>query len=128
MANLSRIMLFTTDVKRLADFYGEALGMRKLPGGSDEWQVLEGEGAQIALHAIPAEYAKGIHIAAPPEPRSTLPTKLCFGVDDPLATRQALLAKGAQMFEPKEIGGAPFCDGTDPDGNMLQFYPKDGPY
>ena len=117
-------MLFTTDVRRLADFYREALGMRERPGGGPVWQVLEGEGAEIALHAIPERYARDIHISSPPEPRTTLPTKLCFAVDDPLATREALLARGAQMFEPKQIDGQPFCDGTDPDGNVLQFYPR----
>ena len=102
-------------------FYREVIGMLEAPGGSADWQVLTSDGAELALHAIPKDVADKIEISDPPRPRHDVLVKVCFRVSDPKAVRDELLARGVQMFEPSGFGELVLCDGTDPEGNMIQF-------
>ena len=114
-------MIFAKDMQAMTAFYRDVIGMQEAPGGSADWQVLTSDGAELALHAIPKDVAAKIEIAEPPRPRHDVPVKVCFRASDPKAVREELLAKGVQMFESSGFGDLVLCDGTDPEGNMIQF-------
>jgi len=101
----------------MAAFYGDAMALplvERRPG----WVSFDAGGLLLALHAIPTEIAARITITTPPEPRSGNPLKLVFEATDVRATRGALEAAGAVMFEPRDEAS---CDGLDPEGNVFQI-------
>lgn len=57
---------------------------------------------------------------APPE-RADSYIKLCFHVDDIDGTRAALIAAGVRMRDLHRHGDVAFCDGVDPEGNIIQI-------
>lgn len=121
MTKLSRVILFVKDMDRMTAFYRDVIGLAPAAGAAEGFTPLDGEGCQLALHAIPAEYATGIELKVPPEPRTSTPMKVCFYSDNPLAVRDALLERGVVMREPSQFGDLVLCDGLDPEGNIFQF-------
>lgn len=112
---LTQVMVFTADVSRLASFYVERMGLRRLDG-DDGFVRLEGPGgAVLALHAIPG--AAG----GPAEDRTAYPTKLCFSVPDLDAARERLVAAGVPFGPVRRFDGVAISDGADPDGNVIQL-------
>jgi catechol 2,3-dioxygenase-like lactoylglutathione lyase family enzyme len=121
---LHRTILFAKDLKRMAEFYHEALGLPLLTSPTDpDWLELDAGGTRLALHAIPPRIARDINITTPPRAREETPFKLVFQVDDVTATRRHLGSRGATMFEPRAGGGGSVgsCDGLDPEGNVFQL-------
>lgn len=110
-------MIFVKDLDRMTRFYRDAIGLApRTP--SDDWVELDAGGATLALHAIPAELARGITIADPPVAREETPMKLVFEVADLDAARRHLISHGAVMFDVRPWGA---CDGLDPEGNVFQI-------
>jgi hypothetical protein len=71
-------------------------------------------GATLAIHATTA--------AGPPSgPRRDSYVKLCFHVDDIDAGRAMLEAAGASPGEIHRFEAIAFCDGLDPEGNIIQI-------
>ncbi|HWM88922.1 MAG TPA: VOC family protein [Kofleriaceae bacterium] len=119
---LTRIILFATDMPRMAAFYREALGLRLIEGSPEQgWVRLDAGGCEIALHAIPEPIAAGIHIETPPLPRADSPIKVALQVDDVDAARASLAERGAIMYDVRRTDGAALCDGLDPEGNVFQI-------
>jgi extradiol dioxygenase family protein len=120
---LGTAMVFAKDLKRMAEFYHEALGLPLVPGASAPgWVELDAGGVRLALHAIPPRVARQIEITHPPRAREETPLKLLFEVDDLHAVRRRLVQFGATMFEPRSSG---ICDGLDPEGNVFALLPLD---
>jgi predicted enzyme related to lactoylglutathione lyase len=120
---LGTAMIFAKDLKRMAEFYHEALGLPLAPGPSAPGRVeLDAGGVRLALHAIPPRVARQIEITHPPRAREETPLKLLFEVDDLHAVRRRLVQFGATMFEPRSSG---ICDGLDPEGNVFSLLPLD---
>jgi catechol 2,3-dioxygenase-like lactoylglutathione lyase family enzyme len=117
-------IVFVKDIKRMADFYHEALGLplvATLPGAPSPltgWVELDAGNVRLALHAIAPRVAKQIEITSPPRAREEAATKLVFRVDDLDGARRRLSSHGATMFEPKSWSA---CDGLDPEGNVFQI-------
>ena len=100
---LSRIILFTSNMDKMAAFYRDVLGFK--PKASETgWKTFDAGTCEIALHG-----GGGKPGARPP--------KLQFDVKDVAATRAALIARGAKMGKVSSKDGLDLCGGKDPDGN-----------
>lgn len=120
---LGAIIVFAKDMKRMTEFYQDALGLRLIiTTMSPGWVELDAGGVHVALHAIPPRIARQIEITTPPRARDESPTKLVFEVDDLDEARRRLTSHGATMFEPRAWGA---CDGLDPEGNVFQIVARD---
>ena len=80
---VGRVIMFAKDMGVMLRFYEEVLGLERHPGADDtaEFVSLAAGGIDIALHAVPAEYADDIEIDDPPEPRRDCAAKIAFRTD-----------------------------------------------
>jgi hypothetical protein len=111
------------DVSRLADFYGDALGLPIVEEIKDEWAVLRAGPCEIALHRVGKPY----RVADASTWQVETNAKLVLTVDRELAELRAeLIGKGVPMGEIKSYPGltGPLCDGKDPEGNVFQLAQK----
>lgn len=114
---LAQAILFVDDVALMRDFYRDVLGLTVLddePG----WVRLDAGSSVVALHSI--RRAATNPLAGPPAERTDGHVKLCFHADDVDAARADLVARGVVMRAIHRHGGASFCDGIDPEGNVFQ--------
>src|SRR5580692_9681701 len=103
---LARIILFTSQMDAMSNFYGKVLGLRQI-SSEKGWQEFAAGGARIALHSGPASPGrKG--------------PKIVFYAKDVAAMRATLVARGAKFGKIHE-GDFCLCDGKDPDGNPIQL-------
>jgi predicted enzyme related to lactoylglutathione lyase len=108
--NVSRFIIFTPDVKRLADFYASSFGLSEVGDTSEEWRELNAGGCSIAFHKTS-------------EQGTTRDgwTKLVFGSKDVANEKARLERLGIKMSEIVNFGEIQLCDGRDPDGNYFQI-------
>jgi predicted enzyme related to lactoylglutathione lyase len=119
---MATVVIFAKDMKRMADFYHEALGLPVIAAPmAPGWIEFDAGGVRLALHAIPPRVARQIEITTPPRAREETPIKLLFEVDDLDEVRRRLVQHGATMFEPKTNG---VCDGLDLEGNVFSLVPR----
>ena len=105
---LARVILFTAQMEAMSEFYGEVLGLKKLPSNEPGWREFKAGSTRIALHSGPSSPGrKG--------------PKIVFHAKDVAALRATLVKRGAKLGKVRE--GDPFClcDGRDPDGNPIQL-------
>ncbi len=115
---LQSAMIFVKDLPRMAEFYGEVLGLRPVAGTRTEsWAEFSAGAASVALHAIPPEIASQFEITSPPQPREEYPVKLIFSVTD-LDAEQARLERLGVTLTRRPWGA---CDAVDPEGNIFQI-------
>ena len=107
---ISRFIIFTPDVKRLADFYASTFGLKVVGEADDGWTELNAGAANIAFHKT-SEQGTG---------RDGW-TKIVFGSRDVAAEKARLEGLGVRMSEVVEFGDIHLCDGRDPDGNYFQI-------
>lgn len=110
MPAITRIILFVTDIPKVADFYQRHFGMQPLPGADDGWLELgspEG-GCNIALHKtqIKRESDNGV--------------KIVFGVADVMTFIAEKKKDGLKFGKVFEWEGLTFADTVDPCGNAVQ--------
>ena len=111
---LKLALLYVKDLEVMTRFYENVLGAavtERSPG----YVVLD---AQLALHAIPPQYAADIAIAVPPVAREEAATKLVFVTDDVGAACVRVEALGGIAL-PERWPGA--RDVLDPEGNVFQL-------
>ena len=120
---LGRVMLYAKDINRMVAFYRDILGFAVLPSRYDpaEFVVLDAGSAQLCLHQIPDVIARNMNIADPAEPRSKVPVKIMYVIEDVASMRESLLARGVQMGELQNFTPLVYCDGQDPEGNIFQI-------
>jgi catechol 2,3-dioxygenase-like lactoylglutathione lyase family enzyme len=105
---LRRVILFTSHLAEMADFYSNVLGLEVI-GREDGWVDFAAGACSLALHAGPSKVGN----------RSP---KLAFYAADVAATRATLLKKGLILAGPvKSTGRFDMCDCKDPDGNRFQI-------
>lgn len=117
------MVIFAKDIKRVSTFYQQVLKL-KITGNEKSHIVLTGSGLEIVIHAISAKVASGIKLSDPPELRSNTAIKPAFFVDDLEAIKVAVKATGGTLKalnDAWEIRGAKVLDGSDPEGNIVQF-------
>src|SRR5215813_4276215 len=107
---VSRFIIFTPDVGRLANFYATSFGLSKVGDVDEEWTELDAGVCKIAFHKISE---KGTN-------RDGW-TKLVFGSKDVQGEKVRLENMGVKMSEITIFGEIQLCDGRDPDGNYFQI-------
>ncbi len=115
---ISRIILFTGDTRKMAEFYTDVIGLKVVDGSDPGFVILGGEGCELALHQIPHEY---LTEGEPVAPREDSYVKFVFHSDDVESDRERLVAAGVRMREVHRYEGMAFCDGIDPEGNIFQI-------
>ncbi|HTL35557.1 MAG TPA: VOC family protein [Kofleriaceae bacterium] len=113
---LSQAILFVHDAARMQAFY-EQLGLRAIEGDAASGFLRmadPGGGAVLAIHFTKA-------IGPNTSPRMDTAIKLCFHVDDVVAERAQLVARGVTAREIHTYGDASYCDFVDPEGNIFQL-------
>jgi catechol 2,3-dioxygenase-like lactoylglutathione lyase family enzyme len=113
---LGQVIVFVADIAKMRAFYESAFELRAVEE-ADGWVRFDAGGTYFALHTLRGEPAA----AEPPVPREDTYIKLTFHVGDVAAARERLAGLGARMREPKSWGGRTFCDGIDPEGNVIQI-------
>lgn len=108
--DISRVIILTPDVKRLADFYMSCFGLGLVGASDDGWTELNGGNTNIAFH----------HINENAERRDGW-IKVVFGSKDVTGEKLRLEGLGVAMSDVVEFGQIQLCDGKDPDGNMFQI-------
>ena len=108
--HLSRIIIFTPNVKRLAEFYANSFALTPIGEITDAWAELDAGGCSIALHAIDEH-----------SPIREGWIKVVFGAGDVRAEKERLESLGVEMSDMVEFDGIHLCDGRDPDGNDFQI-------
>ena len=75
------------------------------------------------LHAVPAQWASDIKV--PPALRDESPLKPCFEVESIANARHAVRATNGLILgaeREQTHGTMTYCDGNDPEGNIIQVY------
>ena len=122
---LAHAFVFTSDLERMAAFYGGALGLRR-ENTSDAGFVMmrAATGADVALHQLSAKIAASFTIGSPPQWRDDTALKICFETGDLAGQRRAILDHGGQAKDPWSWEGTDFCECTDPEGNVIQIFQR----
>ncbi len=117
------LVIFSKNKKRVSAFYRQTLGLVATEEAPSH-DVLQGNGIELVIHAIPKKFSSEIRITKPPQVREDTPFKPAFLVDDLEAVRSAAQATGGNL-KPAEmawhIRGNIVLDGWDPEGNVVQF-------
>lgn len=108
--DLSRVIIFTPDVRRLADFYHRMFALEFIGERSPEWTELDAGGCSIAFHRIGEES----------DVRESW-IKIVFGSMDVETDKLRLERLGVKMSDLVRFDGIDLCDGEDPDGNRFQI-------
>jgi catechol 2,3-dioxygenase-like lactoylglutathione lyase family enzyme len=104
---MARVILFTSQMDAMSNFYGKILGLRQV-GIEKGWQEFAAGGARIALHSGPSSPGrKG--------------PKIVFHAKDVAALREKLVGRGASFGKVRQGEVFCLCDGKDPDGNPIQL-------
>lgn len=107
------IIYFCADMKKMARFYTEVMGLRPLPHPEftpDEWLELEGGSFNLCLHK-----------SGKPGSLQGNKNKIVFAVEDVGAAREYLIGKGVKMGVHHHWGAMEASDGRDPEGNKFQI-------
>ncbi|MEI9979277.1 MAG: VOC family protein [Edaphobacter sp.] len=104
---MARIILFTSQMDKMTNFYGEVLGLKQITNEKG-WREFAAGSANIALHSGPSSPGrKG--------------PKIVFYAKDVPTQREALVARGARFGKVRQGDIFCLCDGKDPDGNPIQL-------
>jgi predicted enzyme related to lactoylglutathione lyase len=120
LSNVSAV-LFAKDMRRVAAFYAQALGMTCSASDEDHW-ALDGHGFHLTVHQIATHIADKITIQQPPERRVWGAIRLNFPVQSIEASRRVARSLGGEVDDaPPEWADrtANFFLGYDPEGNVF---------
>jgi catechol 2,3-dioxygenase-like lactoylglutathione lyase family enzyme len=114
--HLNLAMIYVKDIDRMAAFYGNTLGLKRIETTRmEDWVEFEAGAIRFALHAVPPEIADQIDISSPPRPREENPIKLSLEVADIALECQRLKSLGVPIV--KRPWGS--YDWVDPEGNIF---------
>ncbi len=109
---LQRVILFAEDIKKLAAFYREAIGLepKVTPDDPRTWLEFVAGSSSIALHNGGTD-------------KTGRAPKIVFFVpnNEIITTRAALNGRGANFGKLIRVFDFQFCNGTDPEGNELSL-------
>ena len=116
-------VLFARDLERVATFYTAVLGLDET-NRDDDHILLESPGFQLVVHRIVGEGAARSGSGDQPSRRVGAAFKPVFFVPSISRLRSVATRLGGVM-EPADrewsFHGATVCDGSDPEGNVIQF-------
>ena len=117
---MSSLVLFVNDLATMKKFYADLLAYQvseevesfaRMSSGSDE----------LVLHQIPEEYLE--QISNPPKLREDCVWKPTFTVDSVATSRAVAIELGGAVADESrqwELGDYVYCNGNDPEGNVIQ--------
>ncbi len=115
------VLIYAKDLVSVSGFY-ERLLPAELLFADSEHRVLQSADAQLIIHAIPAEYADQIEIAAPPSPRDQQAIKPFFTVDCLEDAEKAVVESGGLLCGPVWPGPSLRVRNVcDPEGNIIHL-------
>jgi catechol 2,3-dioxygenase-like lactoylglutathione lyase family enzyme len=116
-------VLFATRLDAVATFYSHVLGLNEA-SRDDDHILLESPGFQLVVHRSPGHVATASDTAQSSVRRATAAFKPVFFVPSLASVRDLADTHGGAM-EPHEkewsFNGVRVCDGSDPEGNVIQF-------
>jgi predicted enzyme related to lactoylglutathione lyase len=116
-------VVYAKDLPRVTAFYAQVLGL-EITASEHDHVVLESQGFQLVVHAIPADIGESIEMGTPPLRREDAAVKLVFPVPS-IGRARALAALHGGELDPAErewqFQGQRICDGHDPEGNVIQL-------
>lgn len=121
-------LLFAKDLAALSNFYQAVLGASASQWAEDH-VVIASTKLRLLIHRLPADVAANVQVASPPRTRSETAIKLVFEVASIAAARRSAGEHGGQLFPAASEwvdGDFRVCDGTDPEGNVVQFIERIG--
>jgi predicted enzyme related to lactoylglutathione lyase len=115
------ILVYASDVCRLADFYVAVLGMTPLRR-TDELVILGSPDLQLVVHALPADVAPRAVIPAPTTPRVDAAFKFFHTVPSLERAGETVRAHGGALL-PGQWHGPGFVvrNAVDPEGNVFHL-------
>ena len=116
-------VIYARDMLRISKFY-EAIASLVVTEAEAGHVVLEANGFQLSVVAIPAHIAASVEIAEPPVRREGSPIKLIYFVASIAAAREQVAKLGGQLNSVTyewQFQGTRVCDGHDPEGNVFQL-------
>lgn len=122
---MTKLVLWVDNFDECSEFYRRLLN-GKLKHASDEFVEVCGESGCLLLHRVPTEWASDI--SNPPKVREDNPMKPVFEVVSIEDARVAVEGTGGKIFERETeltYGSVRYCDGFDPDGNIIQLSQSD---
>ncbi len=115
-------VVYALDVERVGAFYRDVAGL-PIVGQESDHTVLERDGFQLVVVAIPEHVAKTIRLEDPVVRREDSALKLAFPVTSIQEARVTAVRHGG-VVDPSNrewvFGHARVCDGHDPEGNVIQ--------
>lgn len=118
---MGSLVVFSIDVRRLADFYEAVLGTRPIDEPSGDIRLLN-DREEVLIHSIPARIAKTIEIRVPPEARDGSAIKPVFDVGSLQAALHEVREKGGVVTDRSfSLDGLIRHDVLDTDGNVIQL-------
>ena len=124
MPNLvAAAVIYAKDMLRISKFYETIADFAVVEAGAGH-VVLEANGFQLAVVAIPTHIASAVEVADPPARREGSPVKLVYFVPGITAARERVAMLGGQLNSTArewKFRDTRVCDGHDPEGNMFQL-------
>lgn len=117
------LVVFAKNKERVSAFYQQTLRL-ELRESDASYDLLQGHGYEVIIHAVPQERRADITVPNPPQAREGTPFKPTFIVASLSAVRRAVEATGGHL-QPEthtwQFRGHTVLDGWDPEGNVVQF-------
>jgi predicted enzyme related to lactoylglutathione lyase len=118
---MSSLVVFSINVRRLAVFYETVLGVERLDESSGDIRLIN-ERDEVLIHSISEKIAKNIEITSPPAPRENSPLKPVFDVVSLERALGSVEATGGVITgRGFSVDGLTRRDVLDPDGNVIQL-------
>ncbi|MBU6347762.1 MAG: hypothetical protein KGQ38_04025 [Actinomycetales bacterium] len=108
-------------VESQTSFYLQVLNAT-VSSKSEEYATLATDNFELTLHQIPEQYQEVIH--TPPQIREDCAWKPTFDIADLHAARETANQLGGMLKDTSfewSLDGFIYCDGNDPEGNVIQF-------
>jgi len=118
---VASLVVFSTDVGRLAAFYEVVFGGRPNVEPAGDIRIVS-DREEVLIHSIPKSIADRIEISIPPAPRDNSPLKPVFDVSSLAVALEAVQATGGVVTNRSFTNeGITRHDVLDSDGNVIQL-------
>ena len=121
---MTTIVLWADRFEESRDFYRLLLSAT-LSDESADFVNITGSTGSVLLHRVPAEWASDTSL--PAEVREENPIKPVFQVTSIAQVRSDIEHCSGELFDSSReqtYGEITYCDGVDPDGNVVQVFEK----
>lgn len=117
------VVIFALDVVRVSAFYEVTAALERRPSETG-FATLNSPAIDVIVHRVPDHVAASFTISDPPRRREDTPIKIGFTIDSLARVRDVAKTAGGVLDSSEhefEHEGWRWCDGHDPEGNVVQF-------